>query len=295
MEFALRKATRQKAKLRLGLAGPSGSGKTYSALLISYGLVGDWSKVAIIDTENGSADLYEGLGEYNVLSLTAPYSPERYIDAVKYCVDAGMECVIIDSITHEWNGKGGCLELHEKKMQSMRIPNSYTAWAEITPRHQSFIDCILQSPIHIITTVRTKTEYVLIEKNGKQVPEKVGMAAQTRDGFEYELTIFFELGMDHRAFPSKDRTGLFAGKEPAVLTIETGKILAQWCDVGEPLKPKLAKFGLNGEIAPLWQKTCQRVRAGVPVTKVTEHFELEPELLEELISISKSNGLGKKV
>src|SRR5574344_771173 len=138
----LRKAQRQKAKIRLGLASPSGGGKTYSALLIAKGLVGSWDKVAIIDTEHFSADLYSHLGDFHVLSIEAPYSPSKYIDAIKTCEDAGMECIIIDSITHEWSGVGGCLELQQIETDKQRNRNSYTAWRNITPLHQKFVDSI---------------------------------------------------------------------------------------------------------------------------------------------------------
>jgi hypothetical protein len=150
----LRQATRTKAKIRLGLSAVSGGGKTYSAILIAKGLSsGDLSKVAIIDTENGSADLYAHLGNYNVLTLNAPFSPERYIDAIKTCEDAGMNVIIIDSITHEWDGKGGCLQIQEQ------LGGKYQDWAKVTPRHQAFIDAILQSKCHVITTVRRKQDY----------------------------------------------------------------------------------------------------------------------------------------
>jgi hypothetical protein len=111
--MTLRKATRKKARIRLGLSAVSGGGKTYSAILIAKGLCGGLSKVAIIDTENGSADLYAHLGEYNVLPLSAPFTPERYIEAIRTCEKAGMEVIIVDSISHEWDGKGGCLEIVE--------------------------------------------------------------------------------------------------------------------------------------------------------------------------------------
>ena len=242
----LRKATRQKALLRLGLAGASGSGKTVSALILAYGITGDWAKVALIDTENGSADLYANhtlpdgflLGEFNVLPIQAPYHPNKYIEAIKTCEQSGMEVIIIDSITHEWNGKGGCLELHDQATNAMKIPNSFTSWAKITPLHQAFIDSILQSSRHIITCVRSKTDYVLSEKNGRQVPQKVGMAAQTRDGFEYELTLSLDLDLDHKAFPSKDRTGLFSGKDPKIITPETGKMILEWCKSGADVIPQ---------------------------------------------------------
>lgn len=242
---SLRKATRQKAKMRLGVSGPSGTGKTYSALKIASGMT-SLDKVAVIDTENGSADLYAHLGPYSVLPITAPYEPEKYIAAIKECERAGMEVIIIDSITHEWNGKGGCLEIHEAEVQKMRIPNSFTAWAKVTPRHQAFIDAILQASVHIITTVRSKTDYVLTEKNGKQIPQKVGLSAVTRDGFEYELTLSLDLDIDHKASASKDRTGLFMGSPGFIPSEETGKKILQWCESGaEPIKQAGAAFVLD--------------------------------------------------
>src|ERR1035437_1510205 len=125
-------AERKKAKIKLGLQGPSGSGKTYSALLLAYGLCSDWTKIAIIDSENRSANLYANLGKYNVVDLQAPFTPERYIEAINICEKASMEVIIIDSISHEWEGIGGLLETHSN-MQG----NSYTNWNKITPRHPS--------------------------------------------------------------------------------------------------------------------------------------------------------------
>lgn len=224
----LRKATRQKAKIRLGLSAVSGGGKTYSALLIAYGLCGDWNKVAVIDTENNSADLYAHLGEYSVLPLPAPYSPENYVKAIKECESAGMEVIIIDSITHEWDGAGGILEIH-----SNMTGNSFTNWASLTPRHQKFINAILESKCHIITTVRRKQDYEMqLNDKGKQAPVKVGLKEVTREGFEYELTANLELDVRHNATASKDRTGLFMGRPSFVPSIETGKMIADWCESG---------------------------------------------------------------
>lgn len=230
--MALRKAQRRQAKIRLGLASPSGGGKTYSALLIAKGLVGDWDKIAIIDTENGSADLYSNLGDFNVLPITAPYHPQKYIDAIKECEDAGMECIIIDSITHEWSGVGGCLEMQQIEVEKQRIKNSFTAWKSITPLHQKFIDTILQSKCHVITTVRNKTDYLQVNENGKTSIQKVGMAQVTRDGFEYELTLSLELDVNHKAIVSKDRTNLFEGRPSFVPSEETGLMIKEWCESG---------------------------------------------------------------
>lgn len=232
----LRKAQRRAAKIRLGLASPSGGGKTYSALLIAKGLAGSWDKVAIIDTENGSADLYSHLGDFNVLQITAPYHPEKYIDAIRECEQAGMEVIIIDSITHEWSGVGGCLELQQIATERQRIKNTYTAWKEVTPRHQKFIDAVLQSNCHIITTVRSKTDYLQVEHEGKKSIQKVGMAQVTRDGFEYELTVSLELDVNHYAVTSKDRTCLFEGKPSFIPSEETGKMLKEWCESGVDIR-----------------------------------------------------------
>lgn len=243
----LRKATRQKAKIRLGLSSVSGGGKTYSSILIAKGLSnGNMDKIALIDTENGSGDLYANLGDYNVITLEAPYTPERYIEAINACESAGMEVIIIDSITHEWDGKGGILEI-----SNSMTGNSYTNWAKLTPRHQAFIDKILQCKAHVITTVRRKQDYEMTTNSqGKLVPQKVGLKEVTREGFEYELTVNLELDTNHNATVSKDRTGLFVGKPDFKPSEETGKLLLDWCENGvEPIK----------EIAKLSDKQMERI------------------------------------
>ncbi len=223
----LQQASRKKAKIRLGLSSVSGGGKTYSALLIAKGITDDLSKVAIIDTENGSADLYSHLGPYNVLILKPPFTPEAYIQAVKVCENAGMEVIIIDSITQEWEGKGGCLEIQES------LGGKYQDWAKVTPRHRAFIDAVLQSPCHIITTVRRKQDYDMVkDNNGRTKVEKLGLKEVTREGFEYELTINLELDIRHNATASKDRTGLFMNKPAFVPSEDTGKAILQWCNQG---------------------------------------------------------------
>ena len=202
----LRKATRKKAKIRLGFSAVSGGGKTFSALLVAKGICGEWNKIAIIDSENNSADLYAHLGNFNVLPIAAPFSPEKYIEAIKTCEKAGMEVIIIDSITHEWDGKGGCLEIVES----------------------------LGGKYHVITTVRRKQDYEMIKDgNGKMKVEKSGLREITREGFEYELTINLELDSKHNASASKDRTGLFMNKPAFIPTEKTGELIRQWCEQGE--------------------------------------------------------------
>lgn len=229
----LRKASRKKAKIRLGLSAVAGGGKTYSALLIAYGLCGDWEKIAVIDSENNSADLYAHLGSYNVLPISAPYPPEKYIKAIEDCEAAGMDVIIVDSITHEWDGKGGCLEIVDSITQGSTSKNSYAAWGRVTPRHQAFIDKMLSSKAHIITSVRRKQDYEMSkDANGKVKVEKAGLKEQTRDGWEYELTVNLQLDTMHQATASKDRTGLFMGKPEFIPSIETGKMILEWCETG---------------------------------------------------------------
>ncbi len=222
----LRKAQKSESKLRVGLAGTSGSGKTYSALLLASGMT-SWNKICVIDTENGSADLYDSLGAYNVITLKAPFSPERYIEALHAAEQAGMEVIIIDSITHEWDGEGGCLEQVEK------LGGRYQDWGKVTPRHQKFIQAILQSPNHVITTVRKKQDYAMTQDtNGRLKVEKKGLKEITREGFEYELTLSFDIAQNHLATTSKDRTSLFMDKPDFKITNETGKTLSEWAENG---------------------------------------------------------------
>lgn len=217
-------AQRQNAKMKMALMGPSGSGKTYSALLLAYGITKDWSKVVVIDTENHSADLYSHLGPYYLCDLSAPFTPERYIEALKLCEQSGAEVIIVDSISHEWEY---LLDYHSN------LPgNSFTAWAKVTPRHTAFVQAIMQSPAHIILTCRTKQDYVLTDKNGKQVPEKVGLKSIQRDGIEYECTLVFDLDIKNNATSTKDRTGLFQGKPDQKLSSATGELIAEWCSAG---------------------------------------------------------------
>ena len=210
----LQKAERKQAKIKLALQGPSGSGKTFSALLLAHGLCNDWSKVAVVDTENHSADLYAHLGPYNVLNLVAPFTTERYISAIEVCEQAGMQVIVVDSISPQWEN---ILERHSKM-----VGNSFTNWNVLTPVHANFVNKLLQSPVHVIATIRSKVDYVLSEKNGKLVPERVGMKAITREGMDYEFTLVFELDAKHKAYAFKGRTGLFLEALPFTIKPDTG-------------------------------------------------------------------------
>jgi hypothetical protein len=230
-EFEIHRATKRRAKLRLGMSGPAGSGKTYSALLIASGLGG---RVGMIDTEHGSGDLYADLlpEGYDVLRLTPPFTPGRYIEAIRALEQAGVNTIIIDSLTHAWSGEGGSLDRQGKIAD--RSGNSWQAWRQVTPEHNALVEALLQSRCHIIATMRAKTEYVQEkdERTGKQIVRKIGLAPIMRDGIDYEFTIFMELDAQHNAYIGKDRTRLFDGQviRPDA---EVGRRLLAWLQAGE--------------------------------------------------------------
>lgn len=243
----LRQSSKKQAKIKLALQGCAGSGKTYSALLLAHGLCNDWTKIAVIDSENGSADLYAHLGTYNVLNLSENFTPETYIEAIKVCEDAGIEVIIIDSISQCWDY---LLEYHAT-LQG----NSFTNWQKVTPRINAFMQKILQSRSHVICTMRCKQDYVLSEKNGKMVPEKVGLKAVMRDGIDYEFTIVFDINMKHQAIASKDRTALFVNKPEFIITPTTGQAILDWCNEGvniEMIKSKINQAKTIKELTSIY-------------------------------------------
>ena len=234
----IRKARRSASKLRLLLPGPSGSGKTWGALTLAKGIGG---RTVVIDTEQGSSDMYDQLHEFDVVDLGPPFTPERYIEAIAACEAAGYEIIVVDSITHEWNGKGGCLELVDEIARAKFKGNTWSAYSEITPRHRAFIDAMLRSRAHIIATARAKTETAQVDEGGRKRVVKLGMAAETRQGVEFEFDVVLDLVHDgHFATVSKDRTGIFAG-DPKPITVETGRRLAEWLSGGVPARsPRVA-------------------------------------------------------
>jgi hypothetical protein len=206
-----KKATRTAAKLRIGFAGPSGSGKTYTAIRLAM-QIADGGRVAVIDTERGSASLYEGETpdgvpfDFDVMELQS-FEPGRYEAAIREAAKGGYSVVVIDSLSHAWNGVGGMLEQVDK------AGGQFGAWRNVTPQHNALVDALLRAPMHVIITLRTKTEYVIVENSkGKKEPQKIGLAPVFRDGIEYECTCFFDVDIDHNVKVSKTRCSALDGK-----------------------------------------------------------------------------------
>ena len=230
--------TRRAAKLRMALTGVSGAGKTLGALLIAYGVAGDWTRVALIDTEHERARFYAnredfGTGAFLYAPMSPPFSPEKYQALVQEGAQAvGPDgVVIVDSLSHAWSAEGGILEIKDK-IAARAGQNSYTAWNEAGREQARLINAILAVPCHTIVTMRSKMEYALEEnERGKKQPVKVGLAPVQRDDTEYEFDIVLHIARSHVAEASKDTT--FLDRFGEVITPELGRRLRDWLADGE--------------------------------------------------------------
>ncbi|HJW56189.1 MAG TPA: ATP-binding protein [Burkholderiaceae bacterium] len=229
MKFEIRPAAKERAKLRLGIAGPAGSGKSYTALLVASALGG---RIGVIDTEHRSAHLYADLipGGFDVIELAPPFSPDNYVAAIHAFEMAGVATILIDSLSHAWAGEGGALDMQGKIAD--KTGNTWAAWRSVTPRHTALIEAMLQSPCHIIATMRSKMDYVQENDGGKGKVKKVGLAPVMRDGIEYEFTLFMEMDQNHSGFVGKDRTQLFDNQIIEKPGAEMGRQLLDWLNSG---------------------------------------------------------------
>jgi len=283
MTIQIRKARRSATKLRLLLTGPSGSGKTYGALLVAKGLGA--KRPIVIDTEQGSSDLYDSLLPFDVIDLAPPFTPERYIAAIDAAEKAGADVIVIDSISQEWNGPGGILELSDEVARAKFKGNTWSAWSELTPRHRAFIDRMLRSSAHIIATGRAKTETAQVDDHGRKKVVKLGMRLESRDGAEYEFTTVLDIVHDgHYAVASKDRTGIFTG-DPKPISEATGKRLAEWLAGGEPVVVRQERPQV---LAPRDATEDPRGKARLAVSKAATIDALDK--LRTLVQLRTSEG-----
>ncbi len=231
-----KQAVKHESKLRLAIAGPSGSGKTYTALAIASALGGP---VAVVDTEHGSASKYADLFGFDVLEMEAPFHPDRFIQAIREAAAAGYKTIILDSLSHAWNGQGGLLELVEDAQKRMKTANSFAAWKDVTPIQNRFVEGIVAAPIHVIATMRSKQEYIQDrdERTGKTTVRKVGMAPVQRDGFEYEFDVFLDMDVSNNAIVSKTRCPALTGKVFNRPGADIAGILIDWLH-GAPAQAK---------------------------------------------------------
>ena len=232
MAIQFSKATKTHLKLRVALDGPSGSGKTYTALQVAKLLGGS---TCLIDSEHESSKLYADKFEFDQGSLET-HSLMAYLEAIQEAAKAGYQNLIIDSLSHAWNGKGGALEQVDRAGGS-KFSNG---WKTVTPLFTKMIDALLSYPGNVICTMRTKTAYEVVTENGRAVPKKVGLAPVMRDGVEYEFTLVFDLNNEGGISVAKSRcsdvSGSFGRDDiPAVV-----RTIKDWLGQGAPLSPREA-------------------------------------------------------
>lgn len=245
-QFQVKKAKREKIYAKIALMAPSGGGKTYGSLRLSRGFAeeiekqtGKKAKILMGNTEAKRGYYYANEFDYDIVDIEPPHNPEKYVDLINFAVSEGYDCLIIDSSSMEWEGKGGCLELQQQ------AGGTYQAWSKITPRHNKFINAIADSPIHIIATMRGKDMYETIkdERTNKITVQKLGVGAKQRDGFEYEFTCTFLIDQKtNTAEVQKDNTHIFEGEGPTLLTEEHGKKIIQWANSGEGYTPVVRRY-----------------------------------------------------
>jgi hypothetical protein len=266
-----KQAVKSESKLRFALVGPSGSGKTFSALGIATGLGG---RIAVVDTERGSASKYAGDFIFDVLELES-HHPQNYIEAIRAAEEERYDVIVIDSLSHAWTGKDGALDLVDKAMKKGQTGNSFAAWRDITPLHNALVDAILCARLHVIVTMRAKTEYVVEEDSrGKKVPKKVGLAPVQREGVEYEFDVVGDINLDHELVVSKTRCSLLTGKIIAKPGAPLGTLLKGWLHGDEiPELKEIAMLGreiYQGE----WSEKCAGLVSAITQGTRTELSEL---------------------
>ncbi len=264
------KATKEKCKARLALMGPPGSGKTYTAFLTARVLAGKKGKVAVIDTERGSASKYADLFDFDVCELDE-CSPDNYIKEIEAAEKAKYDVLVIDSMSHEWAGKMGALELKDRATARSRSKNSFTAWMEVTPKHNRFVDTVLGFPGHVIATMRTKTKYVM-QKNerGKEEPVNVGLDAIQREGVKYEFDIVGMMDAENVLTIVKTRCPELAQAVIEKPTEAFGKTVLGWCNGGStPVKDTLMQ-SLDAVMGGILTMSKEQMDAGAGLEILTE-------------------------
>lgn len=233
-----KKAVRTQAKARIAIAGPSGSGKTMTALKIARGLVGPGGKIAVIDTEKNSASLYADVTDFDTLDFAPPFQPRRYIKALELAEENGYDAIIVDSISHEWNGSGGVQEMVDAVLRRLKTSNTMLGWKEVTPQHNEFVDKLVRTDAHLIATVRSKTAYEIDKDDkGRTTVKKLGLAPIQREGLEFEFTVFADMDLNHSLTVTKSRMAALQDKTIHHPDESLGRKIAEWLGTAEALQP----------------------------------------------------------
>ena len=238
------KATTFSPKLRMALSGPPGSGKTYTALKIATAM--KCKTIAVIDTENASAAKYRHDFNFDVGVLEI-FSPLAYVAEIEEAEKAGYDIIIIDSLSHAWDGEGGALEMADKAAK--RYKTSFQAWGDVTPLHRQLIKAITGCKAHVIATMRSKTEYAVEQQPGKKIQvRKLGLAPIQRQGMEYEFDIVGEMDQDNTIVISKSRCSPLHGQVISKPGVEIAEALVTWLASAGPVAPPTSVDISTGEV-----------------------------------------------
>ncbi|WKW86687.1 AAA-ATPase [Mycobacterium phage Karhdo] len=237
MTLSFKPATREASYARIALSGPSGSGKTYTALALGTALA---DKVAVIDTERGSASKYVGLNGWQFDTVQPDsFSPLSLVELLGLAAGGEYGCVIVDSLSHYWMGVDGMLEQADR--HAVR-GNTFAGWKEVRPDERRMIDALVSYPGHVIVTMRSKTEYVIEEnERGKKTPRKVGMKPEQRDGIEYEFDVVGDLDHDNTLTVVKSRIHTLAKAVVPIPGEEFAHQIRDWLSDGARV-PTVAEY-----------------------------------------------------
>ena len=280
-----KQAVKRDAKLRLALSGPAGAGKTFSLLVLATELA-NGGKIAYIDTEHGSASKYAHTDKCGGPNCTDPshfnfevvepesFDPRQLIKFIDYAVEHGYAVICVDSLSHYWMGPNGELELVDAAAKRDTRGNSFAAWKTITPIHNQLVDRILSVPIHVMVSMRTKTEWVVEkdEKTGKSVPRKIGLAPVMRDGIEFEFDVCGDLDQDNNLTITKTRCSALSGKVINRPGREMANVLREWC-AGAPNEAKAETSSSEAVATPASAKEGGGSGAA-PSSSAAKDFEL---------------------
>lgn len=232
--FQFKPATKEQAKARVALDGPSGAGKTYTALTIATAL---GKRIAVIDTERGSASKYANEFVFDALELSY-FSPTDLVEALAAAGAAGYDVVIVDSLSHFWSGSGGMLEQVDQAAKRAFGGNSFGGWKEARPMERQMVDALVAYPGHVIVTMRSKTDYVLeTNDRGRQVPKKVGLKPEQREGLEYEFDIVGSMDHENNLVVTKSRARVLTNAVVRQPGIEFGQQIKDWLEDGTAVEP----------------------------------------------------------
>lgn len=279
-------ATRSAAKARIALVGPSGSGKTYTGLSMACRLA---ERVAVIDTERGSASKYVGLNGWAFDTLAPDsFSPQSLTEALAIAAGEGYGCVLVDSLSHYWMGVDGMLEQVDRKTSASRSTASFSSgWKDMAPVERRMLDALVSYPGHVIATLRVKTEYV-IEQNdrGKSVPRKVGLKPIQREGLEYEFDVIGDLDLDNTLTVSKTRIPMLHGAVILKPGPELGETIRDWLADGVetvgPLAYRAEALDVDATVTTL-RDLLGRVRTASLLNAPVVDADGNPTVLGDLI------------